>query len=101
MAGRLLLVFRLLVRDLRRRRTETVLLLVAITAATATLTLGLALHHAFGIELLETFGLGPLRSPSDSSMLATGLGVLLAIAALTAIPAMAAARRPVAGSLGG
>ncbi|AVT32618.1 ABC transporter permease [Plantactinospora sp. BC1] len=43
MVGRLLLVCRLLVRDLRRRRTETVLLLVAITAATATLTLGLTL----------------------------------------------------------
>ncbi|AVT39255.1 FtsX-like permease family protein [Plantactinospora sp. BB1] len=43
MVGRLLLVCRLLVRDLRRRRTETLLLLVAITAATATLTLGLTL----------------------------------------------------------
>lgn len=43
MAGRLLLVCRLLVRDLRRRRTETILLLVAIGAATGTLTLGLAL----------------------------------------------------------
>ncbi|WDZ84516.1 ABC transporter permease [Micromonospora cathayae] len=45
MSGRLLLVCRLLVRDLRRRRTETVLLLVAITAATATLTLGLTLNE--------------------------------------------------------
>ncbi len=45
MAGRLLLVCRLLVRDLRRRRTEAVLLLVAITAATATLTLGLTLNE--------------------------------------------------------
>ncbi|MEV1113371.1 hypothetical protein AB0I95_32725, partial [Micromonospora sp. NPDC049751] len=45
MAGRLLLVWRLLVRDLRRHRTETVLLLVAITAATATLTLGLTLNE--------------------------------------------------------
>ncbi|WP_416903573.1 FtsX-like permease family protein [Micromonospora echinospora] len=44
MSGRLLLVCRLLVRDLRRRRSETVLLVVAITAATATLTLGLALN---------------------------------------------------------
>ncbi|MGX7675143.1 FtsX-like permease family protein [Plantactinospora sp. DSM 117369] len=44
MSGRLLLVCRLLMRDLRRRRTETVLLLVAITAATATLTLGLTLN---------------------------------------------------------
>ncbi|MEU0558633.1 FtsX-like permease family protein [Dactylosporangium sp. NPDC006015] len=45
MSGRLLLLCRLLVRDLRRRRTETVLLLVAITAATATLTLGLTLNE--------------------------------------------------------
>ncbi|MEV4134285.1 FtsX-like permease family protein [Dactylosporangium sp. NPDC049742] len=45
MSGRLLLVCRLLVRDLRRRRAETVLLLVAITAATATLTLGLTLNE--------------------------------------------------------
>ncbi|RKR86814.1 putative ABC transport system permease protein [Micromonospora pisi] len=45
MSGRLLLVCRLLMRDLRRRRTETVLLLVAITAATATLTLGLTLNE--------------------------------------------------------
>ncbi|MDW5323197.1 FtsX-like permease family protein [Plantactinospora sp. KLBMP9567] len=45
MSGRLLLVCRLLIRGLRRRRTETVLLLVAITAATATLTLGLTLNE--------------------------------------------------------
>ncbi|MEV5769088.1 FtsX-like permease family protein [Micromonospora sp. NPDC052213] len=45
MSGRLLLVCRLLMRDLRRRRTETVLLLAAITASTATLTLGLALNE--------------------------------------------------------
>lgn len=45
MAGRLLLVCRLLVRDLRRRPIETILLLVAITAATGTLTLGLALNE--------------------------------------------------------
>jgi putative ABC transport system permease protein len=32
-------------------------------------------------------------------LLATGLGVLLAIAALTAIPALVAARRPVVDSL--
>src|SRR5262245_40567781 len=42
--GRILLVFRLAARDLRRRPVEAALLLVAITAATATLTLGLVLH---------------------------------------------------------
>jgi len=41
--GRLLLVGRLALRDLRRRRAEAVLLLLAIVAATTTLTLGLVL----------------------------------------------------------
>jgi ABC-type lipoprotein release transport system permease subunit len=44
--GRILLVGRLAVRDLRRRRVEAALLLLAITAATTTLTLGLVLHTA-------------------------------------------------------
>ena len=42
--GRILLVGRLAVRDLRRRPGEAVLLLLAIMAATATLTLGLVLR---------------------------------------------------------
>jgi putative ABC transport system permease protein len=42
--GRLLLVFRLAARDLRRRPVEAGLLLLAILAATTTLTLGLVLH---------------------------------------------------------
>ncbi|GAA4697618.1 ABC transporter permease [Phytohabitans rumicis] len=54
MAGRLLLVCRLLVRDLRRRHTETVLLLAAITAATATLTLGLTLNEIAGRPYQQT-----------------------------------------------
>jgi ABC-type lipoprotein release transport system permease subunit len=44
--GRILLVFRLAVRDLRRRRVETALLLLAVLTATTTLTLGLVLHDA-------------------------------------------------------
>lgn len=44
--GRVLLVCRLAVRDLRRRRTEAVLLLLAVLAATTTLTLGLVLRGA-------------------------------------------------------
>ena len=44
--GRILLVSRLAVRDLRRRRIEAALLLLAIMAATTTLTLGLVLHEA-------------------------------------------------------
>ncbi|GAA1297062.1 hypothetical protein Psi02_13810 [Planotetraspora silvatica] len=48
MTGRILLVGRLAVRDLRRRRTEAALLLLAIMAATTTLTLGLVLSDAAG-----------------------------------------------------
>lgn len=42
--GRLTLIIRLAVRDLRYRRGETAMLLLAFVAATATLTLGLVLH---------------------------------------------------------
>ena len=42
--GKILLIGRLVVRDLRHRPAQAVLLLLAITAATATLTLGLVLH---------------------------------------------------------
>lgn len=42
--GRLLLIYRLGVRDLRHRPVQAILLLLAITAGTATLTLGLAVH---------------------------------------------------------
>jgi ABC-type lipoprotein release transport system permease subunit len=42
--GRLLVVFRLAARDLRRRPAEAALLLLAIMAATTTLTLGLVLR---------------------------------------------------------
>ncbi|GAA5187419.1 hypothetical protein GCM10023322_35750 [Rugosimonospora acidiphila] len=44
--GRIVLIGRLAVRDLRRRRVETALLLLAIVAATTTLTLGLVLRDA-------------------------------------------------------
>jgi putative ABC transport system permease protein len=44
--GRILVVGRLAVRDLRRRRIEAALLLLAIMAATTTLTLGLVLRDA-------------------------------------------------------
>src|SRR5919198_331566 len=44
--GRILLVGRLAVRDLRRRRIEAALLLLAVMAATTTLTLGLVLRDA-------------------------------------------------------
>ena len=44
MDGRLLILSRLVVRDLRYRTAQAVLMLVAITAATTVLTLALALH---------------------------------------------------------
>jgi ABC-type lipoprotein release transport system permease subunit len=44
--GRVLLVCRLVGRDLRRRKAEALLLLLVITAATTTLTMGLVWHGA-------------------------------------------------------
>ncbi|MDH2413143.1 FtsX-like permease family protein [Nocardioides sp. CER19] len=46
--GRVVLVLRLAVRDVRRRPVEAALLLVAIMAATTTLSLGLVLRQAAG-----------------------------------------------------
>lgn len=90
MAGRLLLVCRLLLRNLRRRRTETVLLLLAITAATGTLTLGLALNEvvtrpyertraaAAGPDVVvDTQGTGPTAAAglADLAPLAAAAGI--------------------------
>ncbi len=52
--GRLLLIARLALRDLRHRPGQAILLLLAITAATATLTLGLALNGATSSPYLRT-----------------------------------------------
>jgi ABC-type lipoprotein release transport system permease subunit len=52
--GRVLLVGRLAVRNLRRRPVEAALLVLAIMAATATLTLGLFLHEAGSDPFLGT-----------------------------------------------
>ncbi len=52
--GRLALIVRLTLRDLRYRRAEAVLLLLAITAATTTLTLGLALSGVTGHPYQQT-----------------------------------------------
>jgi hypothetical protein len=54
--GRILLVGRLAVRDLRRRRIEAALLLLAIMAATTTLTLGLVLRDAASDPFQSTRG---------------------------------------------
>ncbi|WP_326560105.1 FtsX-like permease family protein [Micromonospora sp. NBC_01796] len=85
MAGRLLLVWRLLVRDLARRRTETILLLVAVTAATATLTLGLALKELvtgpYERTRVATAGPDLVVEPGFP-----GPGALEALAPLTTLP---------------
>ncbi|MEV4622279.1 FtsX-like permease family protein [Asanoa sp. NPDC049573] len=52
--GRILLVSRLAVRDLRRRRGEAALLLLAVLAATTTLTLGLVLRDSASDPFQET-----------------------------------------------
>jgi putative ABC transport system permease protein len=52
--GRLLLIARLALRDLRRRPAQAVLLLLAITAATSTMTLGLALNGVTSSPYLRT-----------------------------------------------
>ncbi|MEV4628787.1 FtsX-like permease family protein [Micromonospora sp. NPDC049523] len=93
MAGRLLLVWRLLVRDLSRRRTETVLLLVAVTAATATLTLGLALNEIVTRPYEQT------RAATAAPDLVvepgfSGPAALDALAPLTALPGVAAHSGP-------
>lgn len=74
--GRILLVFRLVVRDLRRRPTEAVLLLFAIATAAATLTMGLALGGVTdqpyqrtraataGPDAVATMQCGPTDAPS-------------------------------------
>jgi putative ABC transport system permease protein len=52
--GRLSLIVRLALRDLRHRPVQAVLLLLAITVATATLTLGLALNGVTSSPYLST-----------------------------------------------
>ncbi|MFE9658129.1 FtsX-like permease family protein [Micromonospora sp. NPDC006431] len=93
MAGRLLLVCRLMVRDLRRRRTETVLLLLAISAATGTLTLGQALNNALAqpYERTRAATAGPdvVAMPG-----ATGPEALAALAPLATAPGVTAHSGP-------
>ncbi|MEV5691634.1 ABC transporter permease [Micromonospora globbae] len=93
MAGRLLLVCRLLLRDVRRRRTETVLLVIAISAATGTLTLGLALNDALAgpYERTRAVTAGPdvVATPT-----ATGRQALAALAPLATAPGVTAHSGP-------
>lgn len=88
--GRVLLVVRLVVRDLRRRPGEAMLLLVAILAATTTLTLGLVLH-------------GVTDHPYDSTRAATaGPDVVATVVPLARLdrPADTAALEPLAHASG-
>ena len=83
--GRILLVVRLALRDLRRRRTEAALLLLAILAATTTLTLGLVVRDAASDPYESTraatrgpdvvAGNDPFASRADLEKLATASGV--------------------------
>jgi putative ABC transport system permease protein len=83
--GRILLVVRLALRDLRRRRTEAALLLIAILAATTTLTLGLVVRDAASDPYQSTraatkgpdvvAGTGPFADLADLKKLATASGV--------------------------
>ncbi|MFK0120170.1 FtsX-like permease family protein [Streptomyces sp. NPDC090994] len=52
--GRLLLLWRLIARDLRRRPGEAVMFLLAVTAATTSLALGMATDDAVGAAYLKT-----------------------------------------------
>ncbi|GAA4638085.1 hypothetical protein GCM10023196_094450 [Actinoallomurus vinaceus] len=84
--GRILLVIRLALRDLRRRRTEAALLLIAILAATTTLTLGLVLRDAAGDPYQNTraatrgpdvvANVGRATDLADLEKLATASGVI-------------------------
>jgi len=77
--GRILLVGRLALRDLRRRRIEAALLLVALMAATTTLTLGLVLRDAAsdpyqstreatnGPDVVASTGPHPSAPPADGA----------------------------------
>jgi ABC-type lipoprotein release transport system permease subunit len=72
--GRILLVGRLAVRDLRRRHVETALLLLAVLAATTTLTLGLVLRDAasdpYQTTRAATFGPDVVASVDNAADLA-------------------------------
>ena len=52
--GRVLLVSRLVIGDIKRRRVQSAMLLVMIATATTTLTLGLTLHHVSHSQFART-----------------------------------------------
>jgi putative ABC transport system permease protein len=95
--GKILLVRRLVARDLRHRTAQAVLLLLAITAATSVLTLGLALHgvtsHPFqqtqaatnGPDVVAQIG-GPAAGPHGPGPVNSGPQVLAQAQALVRAP---------------
>lgn len=93
MIGRLLLICRLLVRDLRRRPAETVLLLIAVAAATGTLTVGLALNEMVADPYRQTRAAtaGPDVTAEPGT---TGEEALTALAPLPATPGVTAHSGP-------
>jgi putative ABC transport system permease protein len=90
--GRLLLISRLAIGDIRRRRTQSALLVVMIAATTATLTLGLALHGVTDSPWART-----RAATNGPDVRATSLPALddgaPADASVTPAPGAAAARR--------
>jgi putative ABC transport system permease protein len=106
--GRLLLIARLVARDLRYRPGTAALLLIAITAGTATLTLGLVLNGVtnspYARTMAETNGPDVTASlfpssgaadsgPADSEQPVSGAG-LAKLAALAAAPGVIAHSGP-------
>ena len=71
--GRLLLVCRLAIRDIKRRRVQSALLLLMIVTTTTTLTIGLALHRVTDSPFARTRG--ATRGPDVVAELAPFAGV--------------------------
>ena len=81
--GRVLLTWRLAIRDIQRRRVQSALLLVMIVTTTTTLTIGLALHKVTDSPFARTRAAtrGPDivaeldRRPTEGRALRRGAGV--------------------------
>jgi hypothetical protein len=87
--GRIVLISRLVARDLRRRPAQAVLLLLAITAASATLALGLALHgvtsQPYQQTRAETAGPDVTASFLNLPPMPPGQGMAAGLASLQAL----------------
>ena len=94
MRGRMLLVSRLALGDLRRHPGQAVLLLLAMTAAMATLTLGFILHGVTSRPFAQTRAATAGPDVVASSAGFTGPGALRRFAALASDPGVRAASGP-------